>query len=96
MVISRTPSNRVKDALAVGTAGTRYVSGDSLRKLFKLPSTNFNVVYKENAYEFAGRGSGHGLGLSQWGARALSEHGYNAAQILTYYYKDVSVDYLAD
>ncbi len=96
MVISRTPSNRVKDALAVGTVGSRYVSGDSLRKLFKLPSTNFNVVCKENTYEFAGRGSGHGLGLSQWGARALAEHGYNAAQILTYYYKDVSVDYLAD
>jgi stage II sporulation protein D len=95
-VVSRTPSNRVKDTLVTGTSGSKTVSGDSLRKLFKLPSTNFNVSCKDNNYEFAGRGSGHGLGLSQWGARALAEHGYNAAQILTYYYKDVSVDYLAD
>lgn len=95
-ITSRSPSNRVKETQAVGTAGAKILTGDALRKLFKLPSTNFNVVCKDNCFEFLGRGNGHGLGLSQWGARALAEHGYNAAQILTYYYKDVSVDYLAD
>ncbi|HEY9677305.1 MAG TPA: SpoIID/LytB domain-containing protein [Drouetiella sp.] len=95
-IVSRTPSNRVKDVMATGVNGSKTISSDLLRKAFKLPSTNFNVVCKDGNFEFLGRGSGHGLGLSQWGARALAEHGYNAAQILTYYYKDVSVDYLAD
>lgn len=95
-IVSRTPSNRVKDTVLVGSNGSKTISGETLRKVFKLPSTNFNIVCKDNTLEFLGRGNGHGLGLSQWGARALAEHGYNAAQILTYYYKDVSVDYLAD
>lgn len=95
-IVSRTPSNRVKDTVLVGANGSKTISGETLRKVFKLPSTNFNIVCKDNTLEFLGRGNGHGLGLSQWGARALAEHGYNAAQILTYYYKDVSVDYLAD
>lgn len=95
-IVSRTPSNRVKEAVLAGSNGSKNISGETLRKIFKLPSTNFNIVCKDNTLEFLGRGNGHGLGLSQWGARALAEHGYNAAQILTYYYKDVSVDYLAD
>lgn len=95
-IVTRSPSNRVKDTVLVGANGSKTVSGETWRKLFKLPSTNFNIVCKDNTLEFLGRGNGHGLGLSQWGARALAEHGYNAAQILTYYYKDVSVDYLAD
>lgn len=95
-IVSRTPSNRVQDTVLVGANGSKTVSGETLRKVFKLPSTNFNIVCKDNTLEFLGRGNGHGLGLSQWGARALAEHGYNAAQILTYYYKDVSVDYVAD
>ncbi|MDN5347880.1 MAG: stage sporulation protein [Clostridia bacterium] len=35
---------------------------------------------------FSGKGHGHGLGLSQWGARGMAEKGYNYRQILEYYY----------
>mgnify|MGYP000847447515 FL=1 len=37
---------------------------------------------------FIGTGSGHGVGLSQWGAAALAEKGYNYKQILRHYYGD--------
>ena len=33
---------------------------------------------------------GHGIGMSQHGANALAKKGYNAYQILKYFYKDVS------
>ena len=33
-----------------------------------------------------GKGYGHGLGLSQWGARGLAEKGYNYRQIIEHYY----------
>lgn len=35
---------------------------------------------------FQGHGWGHGLGLSQWGAKAMAEQGYTYEQILLHYY----------
>ncbi|HEY9784971.1 MAG TPA: hypothetical protein V6D17_06170, partial [Candidatus Obscuribacterales bacterium] len=94
MALDRSQSKRVRRLLVVGTQGVKILSGEKARQVFKLPSSIFNVCHEENAYVFAGRGFGHGLGMSQWGARALAEGGYNAAQILAYYYKDVAVDSL--
>lgn len=34
---------------------------------------------------------GHGVGLSQYGANNMSKYGYNAYQILNYFYKNVSL-----
>lgn len=42
-------------------------------------------------YEFYGRGWGHGVGMSQWGARGMAEEGYNYKQILQHYYKNVEI-----
>lgn len=36
---------------------------------------------------FNGRGWGHGVGMAQWGARAMARSGYNYRQILQYYYQ---------
>ncbi len=38
-----------------------------------------------------GGGYGHGVGLSQYGAKELGERGYSGAEILQEYYKDVEV-----
>jgi stage II sporulation protein D len=93
-VVARTPSKRAQYVLAQGTRGCQMISGEAMRKIFKLPSSLFNVGNEDNSYVFAGRGFGHGLGMSQYGARALADRGYNAAQILSYYYKDVVVDFI--
>jgi stage II sporulation protein D len=42
-------------------------------------------------FRFVGRGYGHGLGMSQYGAKALADIGYDYKRILQYYYKDVQV-----
>ena len=39
----------------------------------------------------AGKGYGHGVGMSQWGAYALAEQGKKAEDIVTEYYQNVSV-----
>ncbi len=44
-----------------------------------------------NNFDFAGSGYGHGVGMSQWGARGLAEQGRNATQILTHYYTGTTV-----
>ena len=38
-----------------------------------------------------GRGYGHGVGMSQWGARALAEQGKSAEEIIQYFFKDVEI-----
>lgn len=43
-------------------------------------------------FTFRGRGWGHGLGLSQWGARGLAEKGLTASPILKRYYSGTQVE----
>ncbi|HOP74067.1 MAG TPA: SpoIID/LytB domain-containing protein [Bacillota bacterium] len=38
-----------------------------------------------------GAGYGHGVGLSQWGAKGMADAGFNERQILEYYYKGVRI-----
>lgn len=97
LVIGRHPgdSQRVRDILVVGQNSARIIAGTELRRLFNLPSTQFSLFQSDSSYIFSGRGYGHGLGLSQWGAKALADNGYNAEQILSYYYKDVTIEPLA-
>ena len=38
-----------------------------------------------------GRGFGHGVGMSQWGARGLAEQGADFRQILQHYYRGVTI-----
>lgn len=93
-ILSRSDAMRVQKLMVVGSKAARVVSGEQLRRFLTLPSTKFNIGMDADKYVFAGRGYGHGLGLSQWGAKALAENGYNAPQILKYYYKDVTLDYI--
>lgn len=39
-------------------------------------------------YRFIGKGFGHGLGMSQYGAKGLADAGYGYADILKYYYSN--------
>lgn len=43
---------------------------------------------------FAGRGSGHNIGMSQWGAYAMAQQGYTYLEILQFYYTGITVGYM--
>lgn len=47
-------------------------------------------IIPEN-YIFAGKGWGHGLGMSQYGAKGMAEAGFNFIQILEHYYTGAKV-----
>ncbi|KAF6562214.1 SpoIID/LytB domain-containing protein [Paenibacillus sp. EKM202P] len=49
------------------------------------------VIDKTQSFIFTGKGNGHGLGLSQWGANGLAEQGYDYKKILQHYYKNVDI-----
>ena len=40
----------------------------------------------KGTFVFSGKGWGHGVGLSQWGAKSLAEQGWKYAKILQHYY----------
>lgn len=44
------------------------------------------VIDSSDTYTFAGLGNGHGVGMSQAGARALAEKGYSYTRIIKHYY----------
>ena len=51
----------------------------------------YSIERAGNDFIFYGRGWGHGVGMSQWGAMAMAEQGYSAEKILAHYYPGTSV-----
>jgi stage II sporulation protein D len=51
-----------------------------------LRSTFFSLHARGDRYEFRGRGFGHGVGMSQHGAREQARQGYSYRDILAYYF----------
>jgi SpoIID/LytB domain protein len=50
----------------------------------------------DDTYAINGSGWGHGVGMSQYGARALAESGRSASEIVEYYYTGVSLEAVSD
>lgn len=90
----RTPSGRVRSMEFIGSKGCVILSGNDLRSMFSLPSTLFHVRYGNSEIIFNGYGSGHGLGLSQWGAKTLADQRKNYKDILFHYYTGVTLEKL--
>jgi len=96
-VLERTPSLRVLRIAVHGTRGTARLSGADFRRILgndTLKSTLFAVAVDGQYARFAGRGYGHGVGMDQWGAKAMAEQGHRAYQILEYYYPDAALGML--
>lgn len=94
---------RGEKASMVNASNQLYV--ESINGVATLASTNNNqdeylvlnasgdlrLVSKAQSYVFHGKGWGHGIGMSQWGARGMAIDGYDYEQILEYYYRDVEL-----
>lgn len=61
-----------------------------------LPTSSARAIDVPGAFTFTGAGYGHGVGMSQIGARAMALAGESATSILTYYFKDVTVEPVVD
>lgn len=90
----RTASGRVKTMTVKGTKGTATLSGTTWRSLLGLKSTLFDAKLTKDAVTFTGYGSGHGLGISQWGAERMAAKGKSYADILHHYYTGTTLQQL--
>ena len=72
----------------LGTTYERILNED--RELISIRITGF--VYKlPPRFIFWGRGFGHGVGMSQWGAQGMALGGANYEQILKHYYQGIAL-----
>lgn len=67
------------------------VSGSRLRAALGLRSACFAIAWRDGRFVVTTRGYGHGVGLSQYGAKAMAEGGSTWQEILTYYFPGTSV-----
>jgi stage II sporulation protein D len=82
-------AGRVTKLRILHSRGELILRGEDFRRLIGysvIPSTQFDVESMGWEIAFSGRGSGHAVGLCQWGAKEMAEHGYSYATILAYYF----------
>ena len=77
-----TPSGYVSSLLVCG----QRVTGTALRRALGLRSTDFTFSYSNGTFTITTHGYGHGVGLSQWGAKTMAEQGNLCAEILAHYF----------
>ena len=92
--------------LAIGTTGPSGravtltadgISMNAARLRISLGSTRMRstllteLTVEDGVVRMAGLGYGHGVGMSQWGARALAEAGWPAGEIALHYYNGLGV-----
>ena len=71
------------------TVGGVSVTGGEMRSLYGLRSTCFTVETGDDV-TFHVTGYGHGVGMSQYGARELAKEGKTWQEILQWYYTDIT------
>lgn len=88
-----TPSGRVAK-IAIFHKGKTLISGNEFRMRIDptlIRSTLFTIIQNGKKISFEGRGYGHGVGLSQWGANVMAGEGFSYEDILKHYYRGVSI-----
>jgi len=84
-----TPAGRVKNVTLRSARGTTTVPAETIRAALGstvIPSVFFELELSEGEAVFSGRGSGHGVGLCQWGAKQMAGEGHDFKAILAHYY----------
>jgi stage II sporulation protein D len=100
--VRTSPTGRVLALKITGSRGSRLIKGTEARSELGLKSTLFTVQpefglvagkagSKPIRFLISGRGHGHGLGLSQWGAYGLAQQNKSYEEILMHYFQGTSL-----
>lgn len=86
-ILERNNSGRVEKV----QIGNKIFSGVELRNMLGLRSTDFEIIKGNNIITITTKGYGHGVGMSQYGAKGMAEQGYSYREILNHYYTNVNI-----
>lgn len=92
----RLPSGSIVEIEVVANDGKssiiRRINVNRFREMFPMVlSPKFEIDIEGDNIVFTGIGWGHGVGMSQWGAKEMAIKGYNYKEIIRYYYNDVEL-----
>ena len=91
-VTEAAPSGRATALTFYGTEGEWTAVRDKTRTTLSLNSQNYIIIPEEDGtFTFDGKGWGHGIGMSQWGAKGMADQGFTYSEILNWYFTDVEV-----
>lgn len=104
VITERTKTGRAKTIKVVLSNSSRaekflFMKATEFRRLIgykDLPSTDFSVKKEKNWFVFLGKGFGHGVGMSQWGAISMARQGMNYREILSHYYPGAMIITIED
>lgn len=77
------------DTSVISASGTSSIAGKGT--IVMNGDSKARRIEAGEAFFFVGRGNGHGLGLSQWGAKGMADAGYGYQDILKHYYQNVTI-----
>lgn len=93
-ILSRTAGGRV-DRMQIGDV---TLKGTQVRSALGLSSALFTISFREGSgwngqteIIFTSSGSGHGVGMSQYGADGMGKEGYTYKEILKHYYSGTEI-----
>jgi stage II sporulation protein D len=90
-VLAFSDSGRVSQLQVLGSGGNVLLDGATVQRMVRrwgLKSARFTLI---GALTVQGDGWGHGVGMSQYGARALAQANYSFGQILVFYYPNTDL-----
>ena len=80
----------VADGQPVNAAALRIALGST-----KMRSTLLSTLsLRDSTVRMSGRGYGHGVGMSQWGAYGMAADGKKAEEIVMHYFRNVTLEKL--
>ncbi len=89
-VLSRTAGGRAAQ-MQVGDGPDGVLKGTEVRTALGLSSTLFSIRFEGGDIVFTSSGSGHGVGMSQYGADGMAKEGYDYKAILQHYYSGTEI-----
>jgi len=95
--VKNSPSGRVMKIGVSAPEGEIVLDGNDFRLKVDpsvIKSTLFTILPRNDKAEnirFEGRGFGHGVGMSQWGAHVMARDGCSYREILSHYYRGVEI-----
>ncbi|MDP3999945.1 MAG: SpoIID/LytB domain-containing protein [bacterium] len=94
-VVSKYPGDRMRTVRLAGSGcATRdyTLAADTHRSRLGLPSSQVTSITKSGTnFVFGGKGFGHGIGMSQYGAYNRAANGQSYVTILQFYYTGVTI-----
>ncbi|MBE6818912.1 MAG: stage II sporulation protein D [Ruminococcaceae bacterium] len=85
--VEKTPSGTVTNIELGGVS----LTGRELREALGLKSSFFTLKYQKGQFVLTVSGYGHGVGLSQEGAKYMARLGFSYREILLHYYNGVAI-----